>query len=416
MGAVQISQGQGLGRTDKNKYNYAGYAGQGYAVVGGVQFNTVYPLTRIQDAEAIGITEAADASNNKLVWYHLSEHFRLAPGVKTYLYVVDPTSKTLVQLTDPDTGPLPGVMNQIGGKAVVWGIFKNKASIAHTHGMDDDCYNAIAKLKALAVMQRGLNRPCLFVLEGRTLQSGASGATDLRASLADFVHVTVAQDLDYAALNTAWADSAAVGTVVGMKCAGRSSRNIGYVQECDIQDTVLGRWVNPGTSKGDAISTLDPDPETGDFKVFADKGYIIPQTYGTDSAPGVYFNDDASCGAATSDYYCMANAHVYCEAHRRVYEGVVPLVNMDVTVDPATGQLSPETCEIYESAGRQAIAPMTLGTPQARTISGSNVFCDPDQDIIENSAVQVDFEIVPKGYARTIKSTITFVKQLTTGI
>ena len=419
MGAAIInSNGNSLGlKPAAGIYGTSVLTGHGYAVMGGVQFGTVYSLERIEDAEALLITKAADIANGMQVWYHINEFFAGAPGTQLYLVIFDPSdtdTNSLVKLLDKTSGPLPAIFNQIKGAALLVGVFRNLTSTAHTNGIDDDVFAAIAVAQDLAEAQRVANQPIDIFLEGQHLVAASSAAISTRTLLASWVAgLVIAQDPAQAALHANFTFSAAVGTALGVKAGGRTSRNIGYVQECNLQDIGTGRWVSAALSSGVPISSLDTDPSTGDYVAWYAKGYIVPRAYNTASASGIYFDTDPTCDSLTSNYNRVANSHTYNKAHRLVFAGVAPLINLDVDLDPTTGQLSPETCAIYENAGNDALAVMIQGAQPE--VSGYQCKCDPNQNVLETGEVVVNFEIVPKGNAGTIIGNIAFVQALTQG-
>ena len=51
----------------------------GMTLVGDLAYNTKYELLDINTVEDLGITTSSDSTNGELVYYHLSEMFRLSP-------------------------------------------------------------------------------------------------------------------------------------------------------------------------------------------------------------------------------------------------------------------------------------------------------------------------------------------------
>lgn len=404
MGAVNISIAQGMNRSAADTFGTTVLVGQGYAISGGAQLNTAYPLNRIEDAEAIGITKANDIANGILVWYHLSEFFRFANGAKAYLYM---TNLAMAAVADKDSGPLTALLRTLSPGAVILAFFKTQVGAPTlTDGLDADSIDTIAKAQALCEAQRVMNRPCIAFVDGQSFTGTTANAGNLRAQLARWVSVVNAQDLDMAALHANFATHAAVGTAAGLKAGGKVNRNIGYVAECNILDRGLGRWLRPGLSSNLPLSNYNDHPVSGDFKALHDKGHCVIQMY-TDY-PGVYFFGDPTCAALTDDFYRAGNSHAYCKAHKLVYQAVLPLVNADVLIDQDTGKLSPVTCAQYENAGNEALELMK----RTREISGYKTYCNPSQDVLNNDSVTVEFEIVPTGNAGTINGVVKFVKKL----
>lgn len=414
MGRIKITAiKRGLGKQKPSEDGNSILIGHGYAISGGVQLNTDYLLQRIEDAEDLGITKANDIAQKMLVWYHISEYFRKAPGTKLWIKVLA-TTVTMANMVDKAQNYLKKSTKDLNGKPRNIGVFINKTSVQQaavtlTTGLDADVLAAITKATEFWSYEQNLNRPpyCI-VLEGREFNGGSTAALDLRTLEAIGVSVTIAQDNDVSAWDALFAKHAAVGTVLGLK-AGRSvETNIGEVEGNDIIDKSAGRWLNPGLSSGQKLTAYNDDPDTGDFKVLGEKGYIFPEVAGSK----VVMNDDNTCDASDSDFYCMANTAVYAKAHREIYANLLNEKNKKVRVDPATGEIAPGDCARFENQGNKVI-----GTPEgemfrANEISGGKTYCDPAQDVVTTSNVELQFEVVPFGYARSITGVIKFSKSL----
>ena len=224
-----------------------------------------------------------------------------------------------------------------------------------------------------------------FYLVGKELNGAIADVGDLRAQASPDVTVTVAQDLDIAALDSKFTTHAAVGTLVGVKASQPVNINVGYVQVNNIQDKANGLWVNPGTSANAALSTYDETPGTGDFDALGTKGFNLLQTY--TGTPGVYYNDDPTCELATNDFYSASNCEVWNKAFRLVYVALTPKVNGPVLVNADTGQLSASYCQDLEETGEAALQAML----RAGEISGKKVTVDPNQDVNTTSEIVCSF-------------------------
>jgi uncharacterized protein YcfJ len=294
------------------------------------------------------------------------------------------------------------------------GVFLNKtaaqqAAVTLSGGLDADVVTAIPKAAELWAYEQTLNRPLYcIVLDGREFNGTTTNATDLHTHSATGVSITIAQDRDVAAWDALFAKNSAVGTVLGLK-AGRSvETNIGEVEGNNIQNVAQGRWINPGLSSGQPLSYYNDDPATGDFKVLDEKGYIFPEA----AADKIVMNDDHTCDAADSDFYCMANTAVYAKAHRAIYNYLLNEKNKKVRIDPESGNIAPADCARFENQGNKVIGIPEGEMYRAEEISGGATLCDPEQDVLGTSTVELQFEVVPFGYSRSIKGTISFTKKL----
>lgn len=415
MGRVSITANKrGMKRSSPSEDGNSLLIGHGYAISGGVQLNTDIPLLRIEDAEALGITKANDIAQKMLVWYHIKEYFLGAPGTKLWLKVL-PTTVSYPDIVDKTKDYLKKSTKDLSGKPRNIGVFLNKTSTQQTAatftgGLDSDVITAIPKAAELWAYEQNLNRPpyCI-ILDGRAFNGTSTAAADLRALNATGVGVTIAQDNDVAAWDSLFAKHSAVGTVLGLK-AGRSvETNIGEVEGNNIQIEVQSRWINPGLSSGQPLKYYNDDPDTGDFKVLSDKGFIFPEV-----APSkIVMNDDHACDAIDSDFYCLANTAVYAKAHREIFNNVMNEKNKKVRIDPESGYIMATDCARFENQGNAVIGVPEGTMYTAEEISGGDTFCDPEQDVLNTSTIELQFEVVPFGYSRAIKGRISFTKKLT---
>ena len=82
---VTINKTNGnLGRRSPGADSVFGLIVSAPAIAGGMQNGVVYPMASINDAIAIGITPAYDASNSILVYHHIYRFFLRNPSAGLY--------------------------------------------------------------------------------------------------------------------------------------------------------------------------------------------------------------------------------------------------------------------------------------------------------------------------------------------
>jgi hypothetical protein len=401
----------GLGITAKSADGNSLIIGNGYAVVGGVQLDVAYAFRRLADAEDIGITAANDTANNMLVHYHIDEYFRKAPGTKLWFMPVA-TGETLEDLV----GVAGDVLQSLAGEVRNLGFISNKTDVEMgaltiVDGLPEEVGDALSAASILWEDQRTRNRPLACILiEGFKFSGTPGSAADLRANEATGVGVVIAQDTDIVfGSKLSVKHHAAVGTALGVKAGRTVETNIGETEGNDLQDKALGRWINPGLSSNTLASALNDDPNASDYDLLTEKGYIFPRAY--QGYPGVFFDDDPSCDLATSDFYSLSNTAVYVKAHREIYASLVGEVNKKIFIDTASGNITAADCARFENLGNDVIGATGFMT-RAAEISGGKTFCDPNQNVLGTSEVKVGYEIVPVGYSRAIKGSISFTKKI----
>ena len=90
----------GLGRTTSSDRVICLIAGM--TLVGDLAYNTATELLDINAVEELGITASTDDTNSELLYYHLSEMFRLAPEATFWLIPVDKTKTVAALVADAD--------------------------------------------------------------------------------------------------------------------------------------------------------------------------------------------------------------------------------------------------------------------------------------------------------------------------
>jgi hypothetical protein len=386
----------------------------------GLALNTVAELNNINDAKALGIDEDYDSTNNTLVFYHISEFFRMAPGAKLFIMLVSQAT-TLTQIADKTTtNGLAKLLRDplCKGKVRQAGIARNPAS-GYTPtlaaGIDSDCLavsggtysGAVVKAQALAADERTYKRPVHVFVEAR-LDPAMATASLIDATGADCNHVQLValQDKAVGDAHALYAAHAAVGTVLGLRAKIGISESLAHPGEGspgagNIQSAAESKFITPALSSNDALSTYT-DIASGDQDVIYDKGFLAPRVY--QGYPGVYVNSDRTCTATSSDYARGALNMVVNEWERIVYKVMVPKIEASVKVDKNTGYLDPLVTKAWEADVDAAVSKEMVGVENdaAADISGAETYINPQQNVLSTDTITVEGSIVPKGYAKTI--------------
>lgn len=360
-------------------------------------------LSRIEDAEALGVTAAYDTTNDVLAHYHVKEYFRVNPNGKLRIMIVA-QGTTLEDMCDLANAYVQKMVEDTNGELRRIGVVLNPATgyVSVTTGaMDDDVLAAVPKAQALGVAAYTAKRPVQIVIEGREFNGTVASADDLRALEADHVAITIIQD---PAAVTAFAlhqKSAAVGTTLGAMSFVEPNESIGWTGKMNLYGSTNGEFAAVNISSNALASTLEAD-----FPTLTLKGYIFGRNY--PSQAGVYYDDYPSLDLITSDYaYCQEVA-IINDATRRIYDQLFPRINGPIKIDPDSGQIEPDVAKDIEADGGQSLDIMV----QSDHISGYDVFVDPTQDIQTTGILEVQFSIVSIATGRTIKASIGFVKQI----
>lgn len=411
----------GLGRVGDSENGYSALCMNGIAVSGGAALNTPYELNNVNDAVALGLDEAYDDTNSLLVYYHISEFFRMNPVGKLFIMLVAQTV-TLTQMADvTTTNGLAKLLRdpKCGGKVRQAAICRNPATDftpTTANGIDSDSVavsagvysGAIVKAQALAEAERVLHRPVHIFVEGRSLNGTTADLIDVTAAAVACpkVQLVLMADNDVSVAKAIYAGHAAVGTVLGHRSAINIGQSIAFVQIGNIQDAALGKFVNPGLSSGTKLSAFT-DSVNGDQDVIYNKGFIAPRVF--QGYPGVFINGDRTCVVNSDDFARGSYNMVVNEAERIVYKTMLPHLEEDLKVDATTGRLAPVVVRSWEAECDEALSVLVGGdNTNVGNASGVKTYIDPTQNFLSNETIIVQINIVPKGHAKTITVYIGF--------
>lgn len=349
---VKIFKAQGLlNRTEQNTDAVMGLVVYLPAFPAGLNANDIVEAIQLSDIEAVGLDAAFDANNNILLHYHVEEFFRLAPEGKL---IVIPTD----QGTADEFFALPSA-------SAAFKLYSDVKRIGYVYNTDDaglDIADELANCQAfIEAMRTDHYLIDGIYLEGRNI--GTAGV-DNRLQNAPNCHVVNAQDLAIAEIDAAYANYAAVGSVLGMRAVRNPSEHLGSVdvilkpdgrrgdQTYSLTDDALGRWQRPALSDGTAFETL-----TGAQKdALTDKAYIYAGMY--PNFDGVYFNGEPTCVDITSDYAQGENNNIWNMAARGIRKALLPKVKGKVKVDPATGNIRNTSAKYLETIARKPLLKM----------------------------------------------------------
>lgn len=409
---INIIKGAGgLGRPTPPEDGVCGLVVQGASIGGSLGQYAPVQLKSVKDAEDLLLSTATDQAGKFLVYYHVTEFFRLNPEGELWLMLTAQSNTDWDLMADKDalnTGAKK-LLNAAGGRIRLLGFAFNPVA-AYTPvlsgGMDAQVLEVVGKAQELAEDEFSLHRPVQCIVEGRHFNGTTGSATNLRTLQSPNVSVVIGNDR-----SPDWNDSlandyggnphvlrhAGVGAFLGALSRFQVNWNVGWVQNGDIQNTTSKKWLVPGISSDVAVSSL-ADSER---KALSDKGYVF--AYKDHHAPGTYWNDSHTCTGQESDYFCIENNRVMDKAVIGVRRDLFPFVNAPVRVNQ-DGTVDKLVLQDLQNKGSRNLRAMEL----AGEISGYDIRIDPAQNILANSELKVEFAITPTGTARKITAYVNF--------
>lgn len=347
---------------------------------------TAYPIYKLADLTALGITSAAlDA--NAFIYKHVSEFYAEAPeGSKLWLMGVVNT-EILSDLVDVAQTNAKTLITKAHGEINVLAVAFNPAAgytPVVTAGMDADVYAAMLKAQALAVWATDTYfAPVTILLEGREYTTASA--------------LTAATTFSYNRVGVLIGD-----TVTGSKGAAIGLL-LGRIARIPVQRHI-------GRVKDGALNTLNAfvlalRVEDADVITINDAGYITFRTFIGRS--GYFFADDSLATLVADDYRSLARRRSIDKAYRIAYDTMLEKIADEIPV-MNDGTLVPAMCKSWESDVVTAIvnsmtAEGNLGVdPADSTDTGVKCFISYNQNIVATNKFEMTLQIKPYGYAKYI--------------
>jgi hypothetical protein len=385
----------------------------------GLENGTVYLITNVGQAEAMGITKAYDSINKIRVHRHISEFFRMAgDGTKLYLVVGEP-GYTMVELIEHYGQK---IIIESKGEVSYMGVAFNPPehyATTYVNGLEETIHSSIQKAQELFEWSWETNRPVSIVLEGRGMNNGAATMLNLRnitigaASLnATHVLLCVGQDWDYAETqDTRGKLFADVGTLLGTKAFIGVNRDIGEVEALNLSNAVKGIWLTAGLSNHQTTAQMDAD-----LSVLDGKGYVFGVSY--TGISGYRWNGDHVCAPIVVDddgnisISTLGHAATINKASREIRKMLLLKLKSTVPVDSKTGFLPAGVRKWLENIADAAFTKMG----KAGEISDGKTAVDPTSQLLTGAKeLKVSFVIVPTATIGKIKGTINLKTTISNG-
>lgn len=331
--------------------------------------DTVYELTSTAAAEALGFDAAYDANEAVLLHYHVSEFFRLAPnGTLKLVVTASATAKAFFE------GAAAKALFRANTDVKRIGFVYNAAVVALDLDAEiNACQLFINDLFADKIYLNGI------YLEGRNL---GKAAINRRTLIAGKVSVVIAQDPAIASLDVAYANYAAVGSILGMRAARKVNENLGSVDivkkpnerkgeiTYPLTDQLRGLWLSAALSDGTAVSSLTNVEKT----TLTTNAYIYAGTF--QGFGGVFLNGEPTCIAISSDYSTGENNGVWDKAALGIRNALLPKVRGWFQRNATTGALKDTAITDLENIGKKPLQAMLV----AAEISGYDLVIPAGQN------------------------------------
>lgn len=349
----------------------------------------IQPCSSIETAEKLGITSGEGVAwEIRLLHYHLSEVYRLNPGISLYVGLfAKPTGGTYT------FSEIKTMQNYAGGalrQVAVWCGHKELAA------------GDLTALQGIATYLQEYDRPLSIgyapkVTSVTSMPSNLAGAGKCNVSvMIGQAGKGVGADLYAEAANTGKASVSGLGAWLGITSKAAVHQSIASVE--NFPTGVDLPAFGDGTLLRDLDTAIIESLDTSRFLFFV--------TY--DGFADSYFNDSHTMDDATSDYAMIENVRTMDKAVRGIRKALLPKLGGTLYVDAETGQLASYEVEYLTTIANKPLEDMQ----KAGELSGLLVEIDPDQDVLSSSELEIVIKQVPVGVLRRIKCKIGFAKSL----
>ena len=349
----------------------------------------VQACSSIETAEKLGITSDESAAwEIRALHYHLSEVYRLNPGISLYVGLF--TKPSGENYTFSEIKVLQNYASGSIRQVAVWCGHKILTA------------GDLTALQGIATYLQEYDRP-LSILYAPKVTSVTSIVTNLAGAGKCNVSVVIGQagkgvgaDLYADAGNTGKTSVSGIGVALGITSRAAVHQSIASVENfpTGIDLPAFG----DGTLLRDLDSAIVESLDTARYLYFV--------TY--DGFADSYFNDSHTMDDAVSDYAMIENVRVMDKAVRGIRKALLPKLGGTLYVDAETGQLASYEVEYLTTLANKPLEDMQ----KAGELSGLLVEIDPNQDVLATSTLEFVIKQVGVGVLRHIKCKIGFAKSL----
>lgn len=346
----------------------------------------------LAEAEALGLTAAADITDKVDTWQQIKEFYDEAGnGAELWIMTV-PLTRTMTELLDPTsmTHSARKLLDAAQGKIRLLGIGRFvEPTLTYAQvtqgGLDEDVHTALPKGNALAIEYRNNFKPFSVFIDGRGWNGEVADLTDLKTYQFPKCSVVLATTQPNKT-------AACVGLVLGRAAKLPVQRNIGRVKDGTLNVSKLYY------TSGDNLE----DFSDAQIAAIHNKGYITPRIFV--GRTGYFLADDPTATLETDDYLTIANNRVIDKALVLAYATYVNEINDEVIIG-ADGTLELAKVAYLQQIMRNAININMLSQGEASAVE---VFIDPAQNIIATDRLDIVLRITPVGYTKKIVVSLGF--------
>lgn len=370
----------GLGLLTADIQKTPGLVITGTSVPGKITVGESKQFFSLEDAEAAGITEAANPFAHK----HIKAFYGYT-GTNAELWVMLASDATTMSAMADKTGNIAKkLVNDAGGRIRVLGLIKEYTGTETTgNALDANVDVAAAKLQELADEFTGKYFPFRGIISGNDFTGVVQDLKDY--STTDFNRVSILLS------NTDGAKEASLGLVLGRLASIPVQRKLHRVKDGPVED-FAGYFTN-----GAQVETL-----SASWDALADKNYIFLRNFS--GKAGFYFSADPTLTKSADDFNNLSNGFVMDKALIIAYNVLVENLGDEILVTEEGG-IHPAIIKSWQASVESNInGQMT----EKGELSACRCYIDETQDVLRTGTMEVEISLLPVGYAEFITVKIGF--------
>lgn len=331
---------------------------------------------------------AGVASDIDILYYHVSEFFRMQPKGVMYVGCYATTDVgTFSNVTD--------MQNYAQGEMKQIGVYYKSTAFVTGH---------CTTLQAIYTALYNNNKPCEIILNAEISGTPAvSSLGTLRALTARNVSVCIGQDSGANGLklyNATGKSIGMLGTMLGAVALAKVHESISWRGKFNIDSgseyNVLGfangqKYTNISDS---LLSTLDT------------YGYVYAEK--EQDVDGSFFNDSWTSVTQSDDYCYIESNRVINKSVRKMRSYLIPALGGSVYLN-SDGTLREDSLAYYEQLCQRGLDEMKSDGE----LSDTKASIDPTQNVLSSSNLIIVVQELPVGVSRTITVNLGYVTKIT---
>ena len=226
--------------------------------------------------------------------------------------------------------------------------------------------------------------------------------------------------VNHVAETASYASVGCIGAALGCLAVAPANESIAHVANFNLAAVMQDAELGFGNLVEDAENkTYSPESSFTNIKTLGytkrntylhKKGYVFLTNYdGLENS--IFFSSDQTL--STGDYRSLARCRVMHKSRRIVRRALLPRVNANVEVDITSGTLSASAVSEFQNLVIEAldINMVEPGTTKPQ-ISGRTCVIDPNQNVLDTDAIDINYSLVPLGVTSAINVTEGFTNSI----